>query len=176
VLDMIPEPRIRAYLDQRWKEGYSSTKDKIADIKKEIRKDINSNKFSKVRNTFEEIIFAHLYPRLDVNVSKGMNHLLKSPWSVHPKTGRVCVPIDPDTCDTFDPFAVPTVEDLIGDINEFESKRADSKDVKDKPLQDWQKTRMAPYLQLFNKKFLQPLEAGIRAKRREIARKHDMSF
>ena len=28
---------------------------------------------------------------------------MKSPWCVHPKTGRVCVPIDPTKVDEWDP-------------------------------------------------------------------------
>lgn len=64
-----------------------------------------------------DMIFQITYPRLDSNVSTHLNHLLKSPFCVHPKTGRVCVPIDPEICESFDPCSVPTINQLIDELN-----------------------------------------------------------
>ncbi|EMP29374.1 DNA primase small subunit [Chelonia mydas] len=40
-----------------------------------------------------EIMLQFCFPRLDINVSKGVSHLLKSPFSVHPKTGHARTPV-----------------------------------------------------------------------------------
>jgi DNA primase small subunit len=61
------------------------------------------------------IVFTYIYPRLDVHVSKQRNHLLKAPFCLHPKTGRVCVPIDLAKIDEFDPAHVPTCAQLMNE-------------------------------------------------------------
>jgi len=71
-----------------------------------------------LRAAREDIIIHYMYPRLDAEVSKHRNHLLKAPFCVHPKTGRVCVPVDPETVDAFDPANVPTVGQLIQELDE----------------------------------------------------------
>jgi DNA primase small subunit len=42
---------------------------------------------------------------------------------VHPKTGKVCVPIDPDAAWEFDPDDVPTVQQLLQEINEQQQQQ-----------------------------------------------------
>ncbi|XP_028943077.1 DNA primase small subunit, partial [Antrostomus carolinensis] len=63
-----------------------------------------------------EIMLQYCFPRLDINVSKGVGHLLKSPFSVHPKTGRISVPLDLQRLDQFDPFTVPTISSLCHEL------------------------------------------------------------
>lgn len=66
----------------------------------------------------EELKLQICYPRLDINVSRGMNHLLKSPFVIHPKTGRVCVPFDVKKVDSFDPKSVPTISQVISQLDD----------------------------------------------------------
>lgn len=112
----------------------------------------------------QEMIFTCTYPRLDINVSTHRNHLLKSPFCAHPKTGRVCVPIDPATAEQFDPFAVPTLASLCEEINRFD---AENPEQKGKP--DVEKTSLQQYLVRFEKVFLTPLYSLVRAEFREHA-------
>lgn len=65
----------------------------------------------------EEIKLQYCFPRLDVNVSTTLNHLLKMPFSVHPTTGQICVPINFQEIAVFNPFTVPTLKILIDEIN-----------------------------------------------------------
>lgn len=85
---------------------------------------------------------------MDIEVSKKLNHLLKSPFVVHPGTGRVCVPIDTKYLDDFNPLEVPTIQGLLSEIDswsgETEVKKEDGKNV-----QDWEKTSLKPYVDYF---------------------------
>ena len=61
----------------------------------------------------QRAVLTYTWPRLDANVSKQMNHLSKAAFSVHPKTGLVCVPIDVNKIHTFKPELCPSVAGLV---------------------------------------------------------------
>lgn len=97
----------------------------------------------------QDIVLEYTYPRLDAEVSKHLNHLLKSPFCVHPATGRICVPVDPKTVDDFDPLDVPTVTELLGQIDQWDGDV--EMDGSGKKMQDWEKTRLKPYVEHFRR-------------------------
>eukprot|EP00968_Pinguiococcus_pyrenoidosus_P014640 scaffold1330_cov240-Pinguiococcus_pyrenoidosus.AAC.8 len=112
-----------------------------------------------------KLVFEYMYPRLDANVSKTQNHLLKSPWSIHPKTGRVCVPFLATEVTKLDPFAVPTVRTLCDEIDAYGAEHAEEEEQQETP--DVDKTSMASYLALWKRHFLDGLYSDIRKERRD---------
>ncbi|CAJ2646045.1 unnamed protein product [Trifolium pratense] len=117
----------------------------------------------------EEIVFFFTYPRLDMEVSKHMNHLLKAPFCVHPKTGRVRVPIDPNRCDEFDPTTVPTLFQLLEELNN-EGLRADVNGGI-----EWSGTSLGvgSAVTLFRSSFLEPL---LKTCKEEIERSYSLKL
>ena len=96
----------------------------------------------------QDIVLEYTYPRLDVEVSKKQIHLLKSPFVIHPGTGRVCVPIDTRRLAKFDPLGVPTVTELLGEIDDFDGQDLKEED-EGKKTQDYEKTSLKPYVDYF---------------------------
>ncbi|EJD32869.1 prim-pol domain-containing protein [Auricularia subglabra TFB-10046 SS5] len=70
-----------------------------------------------LQKSMEDMVLQCMYPRLDVQVSRRSEHLLKAPFCVHPDTGRICVPIDPSTVEEFNPDSVPTLTDILEEIS-----------------------------------------------------------
>ena len=92
----------------------------------------------------EDIKLQYLYPRIDAEVSKHQNHLLKSPFVVHPGTGRVCVPVDPERVEFFNPEWVPTVGMLLRELDKVKSEDG-TKET------NFENTSLKPYIDMFEK-------------------------
>ncbi|KAL1238665.1 DNA primase small subunit [Trichinella spiralis] len=59
------------------------------------------------------------------------------PFCIHPKTGKVCVPIDLEKVDEFDPTSVPAIDDLLKELSENdagEENNIDNEKKNRKPL------------------------------------------
>lgn len=149
---MLPDKTLNDSLRRKWASapGRSSTS-KWADIDA-ITKAGGAGKNLDTKDLLaakQDIVLEYTYPRLDIEVSKKLNHLLKSPFVVHPGTGRVCVPIDarPGKLEEFDPTAVPTVQTLLGEIDAWAGEEGAGDDTAS--IQDWEKTSLKPYIEQF---------------------------
>jgi len=145
--------KILEFIDPSLRDEFRPSNDDDAGLQKwfELKNRVKSFLFrqkkftaatNSVRSCLQRIVFYHAYPRLDVNVSKHLNHLLKSPFCVHPKTGKVCVPIDPKEADGFDCNAVPHILQLHDELNAFRSTDGSSKAT-------WSSTSLKPSIELF---------------------------
>ncbi|RMZ85326.1 hypothetical protein DV737_g706, partial [Chaetothyriales sp. CBS 132003] len=164
LLQLLPDKALNDALRKKW----ASSPDrpsvrKWADINALAEAGVSSMLSPKaLLEAKQDILFEYTYPRLDVGVGKTRIHLLKSPFVVHPGTGRVCVPIttngDMDQVEAFDPLTVPKVTDLLREIDAYTSAHghpdaedeyvaADGKSMR--KVNDWEKTKLKPYVEMF---------------------------
>ena len=74
-------------------------------------------KYSKTELCIKNIMLCLTYPRLDINVSKHLNHLLKAPFCIHPKTGLLSVPLNEKDILNFKMENITEIDDTIDSIN-----------------------------------------------------------
>ncbi|KAI4858619.1 prim-pol domain-containing protein [Hypoxylon rubiginosum] len=168
LLSLLPDKALNESLRRKWDSSPGrASASKWADIDA-LAKSGASKSLDAValRDAKQDVVLEYTYPRLDIEVSKKRNHLLKSPFVVHPGTGRVCVPIDTRRLEDFDPLGVPTVQELLEEIdswsggggeNDGDKEEAAAGDEKGKEkaksgggnLQDWEKTSLKPYVEYF---------------------------
>ncbi|EPS26799.1 hypothetical protein PDE_01738 [Penicillium oxalicum 114-2] len=186
LLGLLPDKTLNESLKRKWDSSPDRpSTSKWADIDA-LAKTGKSNTLntSALRDAKQDIVLEYTYPRLDAEVSKKMIHLLKSPFVIHPGTGRICVPIDPHKAEEFDPLSVPTVMELLGEIDAYDAKHPpvgsedgavpeiegsmpNGSDMRGaRKIQDYEKTSLKPYIEFF-RSFIANLLKEERAGKRE---------
>lgn len=99
----------------------------------------------KIANLLYRIVFFYMYPRFDSSVTVIMNHATKSPFSIHPTTHRIAIPLTLESAKDFDPNLVPTVFDIQHDLDQLPSSPEEGDD--DHKL--WRHTRFTPFMKQF---------------------------
>ncbi|KUL84528.1 hypothetical protein ZTR_08760 [Talaromyces verruculosus] len=152
LLGLLPDKKLSDALRRKWDSTPDrSSTNKWNDIVT-LAKTINGIDARALKDARYDIVLEYTYPRLDAEVSKKMIHLLKSPFVIHPGTGRVCVPMDGRNIEEFDPLAVPTVTELLAEIDEYDRENpppASENGSSDRKIQDYEKTRLKPYVDYF---------------------------
>lgn len=121
LMNMLPAGEIKTLVERNWEDhtDYDNPENSVT-LWKIFTLAVRSEKKIKFRVDYiTSAMFTFLYPRIDANVSKGINHLLKSPFCVHPKTGKICVPFDPEKVDEFDPCTCPTLNQALNEYDEL---------------------------------------------------------
>ena len=172
LLSLLPDKPLNDALRKKWDSAPGrSSSSKWADIDALAKAGASPSLDGKaLLEAKRDIILEYTYPRLDVEVSKKQIHLLKSPFVIHPGTGRVCVPIDTRKLESFDPLGVPTVTELLGEIDEWDASKVKNEEdegiAEGKRTQDYEKTSLKPYIEYF-KAHVSEVMRGERGVKRE---------
>lgn len=82
---------------------------------------------NKLKYLKEEIMLHFTYPRLDMAVTQTLDHLLKAPFCIHAKTGKVCIPFQVSDIDEFNVTQVPTISLVLDELNSYYQKKSFNK-------------------------------------------------
>lgn len=173
LLSFLPDKALQEELTKKWSQSQLNSLQKWEDINVVARKLFkNQSQLNQLNETKKDIIIYYLYPRLDVEVSKQLIHLLKSPFCIHPSTGNICVPFDPhqnlsnnsdDDDYGFNPMNAPNLRVLQNELEVWDNRRV-NRDSSQPPedsesdaapderkLADYEKTSLKPYIDFFGK-------------------------
>ena len=86
------------------------------------------------------------------------------------------MPIDLKKLEKFDPLGVPTVTELLGEIDEWDmANKRDEEEGEEKKVQDYEKTSLKPYVEYF-KSYVAGLLRDERSVKREREEEDAMEF
>lgn len=130
LMDMMITTKSRSILENTWNDNLDENDpENSAKLWKIFKKVVETENPNPNKDLIASAMFTYIYPRLDANVSKGINHLLKSPFCVHPKTGKICVPFDPEKVDEFDPTDCPTLRRALNEYDDLLNSGANARSV-----------------------------------------------
>ncbi|THH01494.1 hypothetical protein EW145_g6899 [Phellinidium pouzarii] len=190
LLELLGDKDVSTRLRKKWTDASKDSEGKWADVLRELKQKTKESPGTAENNiplfrAIEDIILQYTYPRIDAEVSKHRNHLLKAPFCIHPATGRVCVPVDPGRVDEFDPEKVPTVGKLLRELDELTTDTAmeveseafgDSSGGQRQQQQhhsDWARTSLKPYVDMLDAHVRGVMEEVRMQKREEGDLSHD---
>jgi DNA primase small subunit len=156
LLSLLPASDVEAVT--KMKESWSKDSNRSSERRwKDVVAASNNKKTRHLwKPAIEDIILQYTYPRIDSEVSKHLNHLLKSPFVIHPATGKVCVPLEVDKVEQFDPIKdCPGVAQLLREMNKAVQQSGISLAKEKGQLSNlkgyWDQTSLAPFVQTMDR-------------------------
>uniref|UniRef100_A0A915E623 DNA primase n=1 Tax=Ditylenchus dipsaci TaxID=166011 RepID=A0A915E623_9BILA len=101
------------------------------------------------KNFLKIFVLSYAYPKLDEKVTTSLNHLLKCPFSIHPKNGNVAVPISAKTVDRFQLDQVPRVDKLCVEMSKI-NKTDEAGNKENRRQMYYNQSSLAPYIEVFD--------------------------
>jgi DNA primase small subunit len=178
LLNLLPTSELEAItkLRAKWStHPFRPSLDKWSDVTEAAAK---SKKQGIWKTALEDVILQYTYPRVDTEVSKHLNHLLKSPFVIHPATGKVCVPLTVTQVEKFDPDRdCPSISQLLREMHVATQKSGidlhKEKGQMSSMRAFWDQTSLKPFVETMDKHVKAIMQDLRQAKKEKDAKSFD---